>query len=68
MPCSPATDVWFVLPPGVVLLDFAGAAEAFRVAARFGARFRLRTTAAIEQGQTVETSIGPGLSGVEPLP
>lgn len=68
MPCSPATDVWFVLPPGVVLLDFAGAAEAFRIAASFGARFRLRTTAAIEPGQMVDTSIGPGLSGVEPLP
>ena len=68
MPCSPATDVWFVLPPGVVLLDFAGAAEAFRIAARFGAPFRLHTTAAIEQGQTVDTSIGPSLSGVESLP
>lgn len=68
MPSSPATDIWFVLPRGVVLLDFAGAAEAFRIAASFGAGFRLHTTAAIEPGETVATSVGPGLAGVEPLP
>lgn len=68
MPSSPTTDVWFVLPPGVVLLDFAGAAEAFRIAADFGAGFRLRATAAIEPCQTTATSVGLGLAGVEPLP
>ncbi|MCE5232652.1 MAG: helix-turn-helix domain-containing protein [Mizugakiibacter sp.] len=68
MPSSPATDVWFVLPPGVVLLDFAGAAEAFRIAADFGAGFRPRVTAAIEPGQPVPTSLGLGLVGVEPPP
>ncbi|MGH8147320.1 MAG: GlxA family transcriptional regulator [Rhodanobacteraceae bacterium] len=68
MPCSSTTDVWFVLPPGVVLLDFAGAAEAFRIAADIGAGFRLRVTAAIEPGQTIASSVGIDLAGVEPLP
>lgn len=67
-PCSPTTDVWFVLPPGVVLLDFAGAAEAFRIAASFGAGFRLRLAAAIAPGEAVATSVGAALAGVEPLP
>lgn len=68
MPSSPTTDVWFVLPPGVVLLDYAGAAEAFRIAANFGAGFRLRATASIKPGEIAATSVGLGLSGVEPLP
>ena len=68
MPSSPATDVWFVLPPGVVLLDYAGAAEAFRIAADFGAGFRLRATAPIDPGETATTSVGLGLTGAEPLP
>lgn len=68
MPSSPATEVWFVLPPGVVLLDFAGAAEAFRIARAFGADFRLRVAAPIDPGQPASTSLGLGLAGVEPLP
>ena len=39
-------DVWFVLPPDLVLLDFAGPAEAFRIAAMRGAAFRVRVAAA----------------------
>lgn len=65
---TPTTDIWFVLPSGVVLLDFAGAAEAFRIARAFGADFRLRVAAPIDPGQPTSTSLGLGLVGVEPLP
>ena len=59
------TDVWFVLPPDLVLLDFAGPAEAFRIAAVRGGSFRVRVAAA-ESAAT--TSIGVTVGGVEPLP
>ena len=58
-------DVWFVLPPNVVLLDFAGPAEAFRIAAQRGAPLRVRVAAAEE---IASTSLGIHLGGVEPLP
>ncbi len=60
-----AVDVWFVLPPDLVLLDFAGPAEAFRIAAARGGGFRVRV-AAVEAAAT--TSIGVTLGCVEPLP
>ncbi|HVJ61610.1 MAG TPA: helix-turn-helix domain-containing protein [Tahibacter sp.] len=54
-------DVWFVIPPDLVLLDFAGAAEAFRLAAQGGAPLRLRY-AATAVG-VANTSLGIGLTG-----
>jgi transcriptional regulator GlxA family with amidase domain len=58
-------DVWFVLPPDLVLLDFAGPAEAFRIAAARGGDFRLHVAAV---GSEASTSLGVILSGIEPLP
>jgi transcriptional regulator GlxA family with amidase domain len=58
-------NVWFALPPNVVLLDFAGPAEAFRIAAQRGAPFQVRVAAAEEKAST---SLGIHLGGVEPLP
>ena len=65
VPRATPIDVWFVLPPDLVLLDFAGPAEAFRIAAARGGGFRVRVAAA-EPAAT--TSIGVTLGGVEPLP
>ena len=58
-------DVWFILPPDLVLLDFAGPAEAFRIAAARGGAFRVRV-AAVES--EASTSLGITLGRVEPLP
>jgi transcriptional regulator GlxA family with amidase domain len=58
-------DVWFVLPPDLVLLDFAGPAEAFRIAAARGGGFRVRVAAA---QAVATTSIGVTVGQVEPLP
>lgn len=58
-------DVWFVLPPDLVLLDFAGPAEAFRIAALRGGAFRVRVASA---EAVATTSIGVTLGKVEPLP
>jgi transcriptional regulator GlxA family with amidase domain len=62
---EPATDIHFLVLPGTMLLDFAGTAESFRVAADFGARFRLHYIA--PAGQAV-SSLGLTLGGLEPLP
>ncbi len=58
-------DVWFVLPPDLLLLDFAGPAEAFRIAAARGGGFRLRVAAVDAQ---LSTSIGVTLGNIESLP
>ncbi len=58
-------DVWFVLPPDLVLLDFAGPADAFRIAALHGAPFRVRIAAV---GGATTTSLGVTLGNIEPLP
>ncbi|HEX7917334.1 MAG TPA: thiamine biosynthesis protein ThiJ, partial [Rudaea sp.] len=58
-------DVWFVLPPDLVLLDFAGPAEAFRIAAMRGGAFRVHVAAA-EAAAT--TSLGVTLGRIESLP
>ncbi|NMW25560.1 thiamine biosynthesis protein ThiJ, partial [Rhodanobacter denitrificans] len=42
MTSSPITEVCFVLPPALILLDLAGAADAFRIAASMGLPVRLR--------------------------
>jgi transcriptional regulator GlxA family with amidase domain len=59
------TGIWIVVTPGVMLLDLAGPAEAFRLARRAGARLELCFC-----GPTsgVPTSLGLPLAGLEPLP
>ena len=58
-------NVWFVLPPNLLLLDFAGPADAFRVAAAHGGTFRVRVAAA---EPAASTSLGVTVGNVEPLP
>jgi transcriptional regulator GlxA family with amidase domain len=67
----PAIPVFFVLLPGSLILDWAGPAEAFRIAnqllAAAGAppRFELRFIGPQPQPTT---SVGINVAGVEPLP
>ncbi|MFC5435171.1 GlxA family transcriptional regulator [Rhodanobacter umsongensis] len=68
MTSSPITEVCFVLPPALILLDLAGAADAFRIAASMGLPVRLRMVAPIQSGEAASTALGVGLAGVEPLP
>ena len=63
MPFGP--DVYFLVLPGTMLLDFAGTAETLRVAADYGAPFRIRY---VGPADGPRTSIGLTLGGVEPLP
>lgn len=65
---SSPVEVCFVLPPALVLLDFAGAAEAFRIAASMGMPVRRRVFAPVPAGAPAPTALGLGLAGVEPLP
>ena len=58
-------NVWFALPPDLLLLDFAGPADAFRIAAARGAPFRVRVAAA---EPVASTSLGITLANIEPLP
>ncbi|HZX89596.1 MAG TPA: helix-turn-helix domain-containing protein [Rudaea sp.] len=58
-------NVWFVLPPDLLLLDFAGPADAFRVAAARGAPFHVRVAAA---EPVASTSLGVTIGNIEPLP
>jgi transcriptional regulator GlxA family with amidase domain len=57
--------VWLVLTPNVLLLDYAGPAEALRMARDMGANLVLHSCA---PQPSLATSLGPGLSGLEPLP
>jgi transcriptional regulator GlxA family with amidase domain len=57
--------VWFVVTPNVLLLDYAGAAEAMRMAAEMGGKLVVHTCAPVVQ---VGTSLGIELAGLEPLP
>lgn len=59
------TSVWFVLTPPVLLLDYAGPAEALRMAAESGAPFDLHHCAPLSR---VTTSVGTALDGLDPLP
>jgi transcriptional regulator GlxA family with amidase domain len=68
MTSSPITEVCFVLPPALLLLDFAGAADAFRIASKMGLPLRMRMVAPVRAGEAAPTALGVGLSGVEPLP
>jgi len=65
---SSPTDVVFVLPPALILLDFAGAADAFRIARARGLPVRLRFVAPVAPGESAPTALGVDVSGVEPLP
>jgi transcriptional regulator GlxA family with amidase domain len=58
-------SVWFVLTPKVLLLDYAGPAEAFRMAAEMGGPFELHTCAPAGR---VGSSLGIELAGLEKLP
>jgi transcriptional regulator GlxA family with amidase domain len=59
-------NVLFAVLPGLVLLDLAGPAEAFRVAERKApGNYRLRFIAPVE---TVRSAIGLQLGPLEPLP
>ncbi|WP_159878261.1 GlxA family transcriptional regulator [Aquitalea denitrificans] len=60
-----AREVWFVLPPRFMLLDFAGPAEAMRIATEFGADFQLHYAACDVQ---TSCSLGLPLGGLQPLP
>ena len=67
-------DVLFVIVPHSLLLDLAGPAEAFRLAnwhrelRGLPPRFRLRYAAPAESLETLETSVGISITGLEPLP
>lgn len=58
-------DVYFLVLPGTMLLDFAGTAESLRVAAEFGAPFRLHY---VGPGDRPRSSTGLTLGGVSRLP
>ena len=58
-------EVYFLVLPGTMLLDFAGTSETLRVAADFGAPFRIHY---VGPADLPRTSIGLTLGGVEPLP
>jgi len=67
-------DVLFVMVPHSLLLDVAGPAEAFRLAnwhrelRGLPPRFHLRFAAPAEAPETLETSVGLSIAGLEPLP
>lgn len=60
-----AREFYFLVLPGTMLLDFAGTSETLRVAADFGAPFRIHHVGPVDQPRT---SLGLSLGGVEPLP
>lgn len=57
-----------MLPPALILLDLAGAADAFRIVASMGLPVSLRMLAPIADGEAATTALGVGLAGIEPLP
>ena len=57
--------VYFVVTPGVLLLDYAGPAEALRMARDMGAPLELHTCGPCAG---VTTSLGTQLAGLGPLP
>jgi transcriptional regulator GlxA family with amidase domain len=58
-------DVYFVVLPGTMLLDFAGTAETLHAAGQLGAPFRIHY---VGPGERADTSIGLPLGGIAPLP
>jgi transcriptional regulator GlxA family with amidase domain len=59
------TSVYFVVLPGVLLLDLAGAAEAMRLANHFGADYALHFVGTNDEPSS---SVGVSLSRVDALP
>lgn len=57
--------VWFVVTPNVLLLDYAGPAEALRMAGEMGADIALHTCAPLPN---LRTSLGVELAGLVALP
>jgi transcriptional regulator GlxA family with amidase domain len=57
--------IYLVLTPNVLMLDYAGPAEALRMASDMGAALTL--TACGPQAE-ISTSLGTGLTGIAPLP
>lgn len=57
--------ICLVVTPGVLLLDYAGPAEALRMARDMGAALALHTCGPRSE---VKTSLGTQLAGLEPLP
>lgn len=57
--------IYLVVTPGVLLLDYAGPAEALRMARDMGAPLVLHTCG---PRALVDTSLGTQLAGLEPLP
>ena len=58
-------EVFFVVLPGTMLLDFAGTSETLRVATEFGAPLKIHY---VGPADLPRTSIGLALGGVQPLP
>jgi transcriptional regulator GlxA family with amidase domain len=58
-------SVWFVLTPPVLMLDYAGPAEAMRMAAQSGAPFELHHCGPLTRAST---SLGTFIDGIDPLP
>ncbi|WP_199153310.1 helix-turn-helix domain-containing protein [Chromobacterium sp. ASV23] len=58
-------EVYFVLPPDLLLLDLAGPAEALRLAGEFGADLRLHFVSPMPE---TATSLGLPLASLQPLP
>ena len=58
-------EVYFVVLPGMMLLDLAGTAEAFRIANNHGGNYVAHY---VGPATEMESSVGLGLSRVEPLP
>lgn len=58
-------SIYLVLTPNVLMLDYAGPAEALRMARDMGAPLALHTCG---PQAAIHTSLGTGLSGLEPLP
>lgn len=57
--------IYLVVTPGVLLLDYAGPAEALRMAREMGAALAMHTCGPCSG---VNTSLGTQLAGIEPLP
>jgi transcriptional regulator GlxA family with amidase domain len=62
---KPAIPIWFVLTPPVLMLDYAGPAEAMRMAAESGAPFELHHCGPLARAST---SLGTFIDGLDPLP
>ena len=58
-------SIYLVVTPGVLLLDYAGPAEALRMASDMGAPLTLHTCGPLAD---VPTSLGARLCGLAPLP